>query len=493
MSSILLGVCYGKYFTDDPMPFSCTDQYESVLFLAQKLSSFDTYDELVDNLSSEIIKHSTATRLILLMRQGDSNELEPVTECTLEQVSLRREELKGIKYAQSVTRVTDKLKESRVVYAAQDESPYCFEPYVKESGVQSIAALPIKHKNQVIALVYLEHGFLRGVFTPDIMATLALLGQHIASAVVNSRLVRDLRVQSAQLEQSHALLTKALRVKDTILSNTSHELRSPLNGIIGLNESILADQSLEGEVQQCVETTLSMAKQLLILVGDILDMSKVGEGSLVLNYETAQLRPIVEEILHVSSFTVQNVKLINNVADNFEVLVDPARIKQVSTSFSYSLRMLHLKFVDSHWLAPNTRFSSISYPMGKTSDKCSMYYLKGCGIFIISHTKTNLIAQFPSIKFTPEGSVTVTADLSENSGVFTITVTDTGIGIENGQLDVSLLRLVLVSTNIPGSRMCSDYLRAFRSNSMLRNQKPPGHRPWSKHREASCGASWRSH
>ena len=290
-----------------------------MLALAQKLSSFDTFDELIRNLSSEILQYSTATRLILFIRPGDSEELVPATDCTLQQVCVSQKDLEVAKYARSIVRATDKLMEPTVVCAAQHQSPYCFDAYVQESGVQSIATLPIKHNNRVIALVYLEHGFLKAAFTPDIMATMALLAQHVAAAIVNSRLVRDLRVRSAQLEQSH-----------TILSNTSHELRSPLNGIIGLNESILADHSLEGEVEQCVETTLSMARQLLILVGDILDMSKIDEGSLVLNYETTQLRPLVEEIITVSRFSGKsNVDVINNVRQNFDVLVDPTRIKQV--------------------------------------------------------------------------------------------------------------------------------------------------------------------
>lgn len=212
------------------LPFShFPAQFESIFFIANKLTSVDTFDELIENLSLEILKHSRATRLLLLMRQGDSDELEPVAHCTSQKISLSQKELEKARYSRSIMRVTDKLKESIVVHAAKDESPYCFEAYVQESGIQSIASLPITHQNSVIAIVYLEHE-IKGAFTPDIMATLALLGQHVASAMVNTHLLRDLRVRSVQLEQSHALLGKALRVKDTVLSNTSHELRSPLNG-----------------------------------------------------------------------------------------------------------------------------------------------------------------------------------------------------------------------------------------------------------------------
>jgi len=353
--------------------------FEAILASASHISSAHTFDDLCEKLSTTLLKHSTATRLLLLMRQGESGDLTPVAECTSKGLISSPRDLNRAKHSQSIVRISDKLKDSVVVAAAQDESPYCFESYVQESGVQSISSLPIIYQNSVIAIVYVEHKYLKGAFTTEIMATLTLLGQHVASAIVNARLLRDVRVRSAQLEQSHAFLAKAVRVKDTILSNTSHEFRSPLNGIIGLNEGVLSsDVELHPEVQHCAETTLKMSKQLLALVGDILDMSKLDESSLVLNYELCYLRPIVEEIFAVSKATNASVTLENNVPDGFEILADPLRLKQILLN-------------------------------------------------VISN----------GVKFSPDGKVEVTAELCEDEKVFTITIQDNGIGIAPAQLDVS--------------------------------------------------------
>ena len=355
--------------------------FAAILSTASYIASFNSFDELVGKLSSALLKQATATRLLLLVRHTGSDVLEPTAQCANDILSPMKA-LSNVEYSSSIVKISDLLKESVVIHSAQQESPYCFESYIQRSKVQSVACMPIMHQGSVIAVVYMEHDGRTGVFTPDIMATMALLGQNVASAIVNARLLRDLRKRTAQLEQSHTFLAKALRVKDTILSNTSHELRSPLHGIIGLNECVAtSDIELHPEVNHCINSTLAMSRRLLNLVTDILDLSRIGEGSLTLNYETTALKPLVEKVFGEARFAAGNnvgegTSLVNNVDPLVEIMVDPTRMKQVLLS-------------------------------------------------LISN----------AIKFTPEGTVTVTGEYSDDKSMVVVSVSDTGIGIEQSHLD----------------------------------------------------------
>jgi signal transduction histidine kinase/FixJ family two-component response regulator len=352
--------------------------FASVLTIASYITSFSSFDELTEKLSSTLLKQATATRFLLLMRHPETGVLEPTAQYTLEGLSTP-DTLRNANYSASIVKVTEQLQEIVVIHSAQQERPYCFQPYIKESGVCSVASLPIIYQNSLVAIIYMEHEFTQGVFTMEIMSTMALLGQHVASAIVNARLLRDVRKRTEQLEQSHAILAKALRVKDTILSNTSHELRTPLNGIIGLNECILTSGvALDPEVKSCMDTTLVLAQDLLSLVSDILDMSHVNEGALRLNYKSTSLHTLVKNVLDVTKFTSKNIRLVNEVSKAFpEIMVDPARFKQI--------------------------------------------------IF-------NLTAN--ALKFTSEGSVTIASELLDDERMVMIKVTDTGIGIDPAHFDL---------------------------------------------------------
>jgi two-component system sensor histidine kinase EvgS len=127
---------------------------------------------------------------------------------------------------------------------------------------------------------------------------------------------------------------EANRAKSTFLATMSHEIRTPMNAVIGMLELTLkrADQ---GHLDRpAIEVAYNSAKDLLELIGDILDIARIESGRLSLAPERVNLREVIESVVRVfdglaRQKTLSLVLTFNPDVDDIDVLIDPLRFKQV--------------------------------------------------------------------------------------------------------------------------------------------------------------------
>ena len=98
------------------------------------------------------------------------------------------------------------------------------------------------------------------------------------------------------LQTALAAAESANRAKTTFLSNMSHEIRTPMNAIIGLNNLAERDGTLSETTRGYLQKIGNSAKHLLGLINDILDMSRIESGRLVLRHEVFSLSGLIEQI-----------------------------------------------------------------------------------------------------------------------------------------------------------------------------------------------------
>jgi signal transduction histidine kinase len=154
------------------------------------------------------------------------------------------------------------------------------------------------------------------------------------SQVLVLRDVTELARSAASLREAKALAEEANRAKSEFLANMSHELRTPLHHIIGFTEQVAGGHAgeLSGTQEEYLRDVLDAGRNLLALINDILEMTKIDSGMLAVNREPAGLKEALEGTLTL----VREKALKHRIRVSLEagslpetVLIDVRKLKQV--------------------------------------------------------------------------------------------------------------------------------------------------------------------
>jgi PAS domain S-box-containing protein len=111
--------------------------------------------------------------------------------------------------------------------------------------------------------------------------------------------ISDRRERDAELRRAKESAEAATRAKSEFLANMSHELRTPLNGVIGYAQLLQRDRTLNGTQREAVEAIAKCGSQLLDLINDVLDLSKIEAGRLEIAEAPADLTRLVGDLKYV--------------------------------------------------------------------------------------------------------------------------------------------------------------------------------------------------
>ncbi|WPM83925.1 histidine kinase dimerization/phospho-acceptor domain-containing protein [Apirhabdus apintestini] len=125
----------------------------------------------------------------------------------------------------------------------------------------------------------------------------------------------------------------ASRVKSVFLATMSHEIRTPISAIIGMLELVMRRRGDTEQNRQSVRIAWEAAQSLLLLIGNILDVSRIESGRLVLRPERASLRTLIESsaILFDGLAAQKGLRFMLEIDAglNDDVLIDTMRFRQI--------------------------------------------------------------------------------------------------------------------------------------------------------------------
>lgn len=215
---------------------------------------------------------------------------------------------------------------------------------------ETLVLCPIAADGELLGVLLVDHGASRRPLESSDLNRLMSVAPIIGVAICNARLIGEMADHqaqvTAQVEDRTAELREALKIahelaqraeaanlaKSQFLANISHEVRTPLIGVLGMNE-LLLQSDLTDPQRELAVTVQSSGETLLELLNDILDFSRIEAGRLTLEQVDFALLEAVEQAVVPLAETIhgKDLELVLQLAalSGLSVAGDPRRLRQV--------------------------------------------------------------------------------------------------------------------------------------------------------------------
>jgi signal transduction histidine kinase len=250
--------------------------------------------------------------------------------------------------------------EGKVIHIAdvQTDPEYEFEG-AKFGGLHTMLGIPLLREGSPIGVIALSRTSVRP-FTDKQIELATTFADQAVIAIENVRLLEEIQEKSRQVEE-------ASKHKSQFLANMSHELRTPLNAILGYTELVL--DGIYGDAPEKMRNVLERiqtnGKHLLGLINDVLDLSKIEAGQLVLSLNDYSIKDMMQGVYVAVEPLAGNKKL------NFKLEVPPDLPAAHGDERRLSQVLLNLvgnaiKFTDTGGVAMKASAANGSYTVAVT-------------------------------------------------------------------------------------------------------------------------------
>jgi signal transduction histidine kinase len=147
--------------------------------------------------------------------------------------------------------------------------------------------------------------------------------------------ITERKLAEQEIQKARELSESSMKVREIFLANMSHEIRTPMNAILGFTR-LLYETKLSDEQQRFIDAIHFSGENLLVIINDILDLSKIQSGKMLIEHCEFNLRELLGGIISVlkPKATEKGLELTYKLADYIPTAIkgDPVRLNQVLTN-----------------------------------------------------------------------------------------------------------------------------------------------------------------
>ena len=186
------------------------------------------------------------------------------------------------------------------------------------------------------------------------------------------------------LKAANEIVERSLKVKSQFLANMSHEIRTPLNAVIGFTD-LLSETPLNFDQSEYVEIVKTASQNLLALINNILDMSKIESGTITLESLPIDIKQIITDIRKIlePKAKTKGIEIITNFPNNIpeKVIGDQLRLSQIMFNLlgnavkftdkgkiTITCKMVQGSDAQKHYISFSVKDTGIGIPVDKHND-----------------------------------------------------------------------------------------------------------------------------
>ena len=222
----------------------------------------------------------------------------------------------NISYGENLPGWEEKLSTGQYVNGIVREMDANIQAQLLPQGIVSILIVPVFLRDQFWGFVGLDDCRRERIFTNDEETILRSGSLLIAYAMLRNDLTLGIRATATELECALEEAQAASRAKSDFLSNMSHEMRTPMNAIIGMTQIGKSAKDVKKK-DYAFEKIEGASNHLLGVINDVLDMSKIEAGKFELSFTQFDFEKMLQKTINVTGFRIEEKK------QNFTLYLDP--------------------------------------------------------------------------------------------------------------------------------------------------------------------------
>lgn len=320
----------------------------SVMKASQAISSEINIDRLFCRLMEIVIENAGAERGLLFLAEGG----EFVIKANYGYSTKSDYPKEAINY---VINTQDAL-----IIPSQDTDQRIINKHAEKRGIKSAICVPLIRNEGLLGLLYLENNQVAGAFNQKQLTVLGIIASQATISIENAQYVQKKReLDELRLEKETA--EAANKAKSDLLAIVSHDIRTPINTILGFSELLKDNVQKDSLMNEYIGNIRSSGAHLLSLINEILDLAKIESGRLKLQITHVNLSSLFNDVVVQFEDRIREkgikFELINDEKiTGINVEADETRLKQVLNNIIENA----YKYTDAGYISIQTHLDIIN-------------------------------------------------------------------------------------------------------------------------------------